>query len=63
MPLPSLRSSNPLFAFRSMLDDFFNEPGISVITNMMIDWKKFWIKLYVVSTNIGDIQREEMGKS
>jgi HSP20 family protein len=26
MALPSLRSSNPLFSFRSMLDDFFNEP-------------------------------------
>lgn len=26
MPLPSLRSSNPLLSFRTMLDDFFNEP-------------------------------------
>jgi HSP20 family protein len=27
MPLPSLRNSgNPLLAFRTMLDDFFNEP-------------------------------------
>lgn len=39
------------------VESFFIEPNITIISNMMIDWKRFWIAFYSISSDVINLQK------
>jgi HSP20 family protein len=67
MALPSLRSGNPLYAFRSMLDDFFNEPLMPEKLLSTKSWPRVDIteekERFIIRADLPGLKKEDINLS
>jgi HSP20 family protein len=67
MALPSLRSGNPLFSFRSMLDDFFNEPLLPDKLLSSKSWPRVDIteekERFIIRADLPGLKKEDINLS